>query len=148
MQTFETDPVKTSMGLRMIFWKNTMAILKKNEHPYFGYGTDGFKAAYTEVVEGRSGWQGEPSSDPHNQYLHILVEHGGVGVAVFLFFLLSFFFQRVPDPYYRLGIGIVCAWSASSLFSGHFSTFHEGRFFFIWCSVMLAAVEGASQPEH
>ena len=34
MQTYETDPVKTAMGLRMVFWKNTMAILEKNEHPF------------------------------------------------------------------------------------------------------------------
>lgn len=138
IKTYKNAEAYSSMGVRMVFWENTLTILKKMEHPIFGYGTNGFKIAYADIVEGRDGWRGEVSDDPHNQYLKILVEYGVVGLALFLAFILSFFRQKVDPPFYYLGIGILLAWSATSLFNGHFSTFHEGRFFFIWSGVMLS----------
>lgn len=138
IETYETTPEITSMGTRMVFWTNTLAILKKAEHPIIGYGTDGFKIPYTAQVKGQKGWQGVGSTDPHNQYLKILVEYGIIGLILFFVFIASFFRQAVPPPFYYLGIGLLIAWCATSLFNGHFGTFHEGRLFFLWCGVMLA----------
>jgi hypothetical protein len=41
--------------------------------------------------------------------------------------------------YFHLGIGVLLAWCATSLFSSHFSTFTEGRFIYIWLGIMLAS---------
>lgn len=139
LQTYEQDKTESSMGLRIVFWKNTFAVLKKMEHPVLGYGTSGFETAYAAQVEGQNGWQGAPTTDPHNQFLKILVEHGLVGFILFLLFIASFFRQPVQGTFYYLGIGILLAWCASSMFSGHFTTFHDGRFVLIWCGVLLAA---------
>lgn len=136
--TYEQDKVETSMGLRVIWWKNTFAILKKWEHPVLGYGTAGFQTAYAEQVAGQTGWQGNPTTDPHNQYLGILIEYGLVGLTLFFLFIASFFRQKVEIPFSYLGIGILLAWCTTSMIAGHFTTFHEGRFLLIWCSVMLA----------
>ena len=141
MQTYEEDAKITSMGVRIIFWKNTLTLLRKMEHPIFGYGTNGFKAAYSPQVEGQTGWQGQPTDDPHNQFLKIWVENGLVGLFAFLLFIATFFRQNVPQPYYHLGIGVVLAWCATSMFSGHFTTFHDGRFILVWTGVMLAWVQ-------
>ena len=138
IHTYQTNRSETSMGIRAIFWTNTFHILEKMEKPLLGYGTSGFKIPYAEQVKGQTGWQATVTNDPHNQYLKILIEHGVVGLVVFLLFIGSFFRQRVPPPYYYLGIGILWAWSATSLFSGHFSTFFEGRIFFLWSGVMLS----------
>lgn len=139
IQTYEHDQEITSMGLRVVWWKNTFAILKKAEHPILGYGTSGFETVYAAHVAGQKGWQGEPTTDPHNQFLRILFEHGIIGLILFLTFIASFFRQPVNGCFYYLGTGILLAWCATSLFSGHFTTFQEGRFLLIWCSVMLAA---------
>ncbi|WDP85524.1 MAG: O-antigen ligase family protein [Desulfobacter sp.] len=62
MQTYKQDKTVTSMGLRVIWWKNTLAILKKAEQPVFGYGTSGFEHAYAAHVKGQTGWQGKPTT--------------------------------------------------------------------------------------
>ncbi len=138
IKTYEQSPEVTSMGIRVVMWKNTFDLLKKFEHPVLGYGTSGFETAYKKQVSGRKGWQGEPVKDPHNQYLRILVEYGIFGLIIFLLFIFSFFRQPVKGHFYTLGIGILLAWCATSMFSAHFTTFSEGRFLMIWCSALLS----------
>ena len=139
MQTYEQDAQVTSMGVRVIWWKNTVTLLQKMEHPLLGYGTSGFETAYSRQVAGQKGWQGKPTTDPHNQFLKIWVEHGLIGLMIFLLFIGSFFLQKAPKPFYYLGIGTLLAWCTTSMFSGHFTTFQDGRFLLIWTSVMLGA---------
>lgn len=81
IKNHETDPIITSMDTRIVFWKNTLEILKEMEHPLIGYGTDGFKIPYSRQVQGQEGWQGVVSSDPHNQYLKILAQRTRLWVA-------------------------------------------------------------------
>ena len=143
LNTYEEDRVPTSMGLRIILWKNTIILLKRFEHPLFGYGTAGFETAYRDLmnekeITGERRWQDMPIHDPHNQYLGILFEYGIAGLFLFLLFIGSFFMQRARHPYYIAGIGVLLAWCATSLFSAHFTTSMEGRFLLIWCSAMLA----------
>jgi O-antigen ligase len=144
LNTYEEDRVPTSMGLRLILWKNTITMLKRYENPLFGYGTAGFETAYADLMNekettGKRRWQDMPIHDPHNQYLGILFEYGIAGLLLFLLFIGSFFRQPAGKPYYILGIGVLLAWCATSLFSAHFTTSMEGRFLLIWCSAMLAA---------
>lgn len=144
MTTYEQDSIETSMGLRVILWKNTITLLKRFERPFFGYGTAGFEAAYTSLMNekkivGERRWQDRPVHDPHNQYLSILVEYGLVGFVLFLLFIGSFFRQSVANPYYILGVGTLLAWCATSFFSAHFTTSMEGRFLLVWCAAMLSA---------
>jgi O-antigen ligase len=138
IKTYEQSPDLTSMGIRVVMWKNTIELLKRFEHPVLGYGTSGFETAYKQQVSGRKGWQGEPVGDPHNQYLRILVEYGIIGLAIFLMFVASFFRQPVKGPFHIMAIGVLLAWCATSMFSAHFTTFSEGRFLMIWCSALLS----------
>ncbi len=138
MKTYEQSPELTSMGVRVVMWKNTIALLKRFEHPVFGYGTGGFKTAYIQQVAGEKGWQGKPVGDPHNQYLRIFVEYGFLGLIIFLLFIVSFFRQPVKEPFHIMAIGVLLAWCAISMFSASFTIFAEGRFLMIWCSALLS----------
>jgi len=134
----------TSMGVRRHMWNNTLKMIGKR--PLLGLGTGGFSEGYRQQVAGLTGWQGQPVDDCHNQYLRIVAEQGLVGLLVFLGLLWSFFLQPVGMPYRVIGLGVLLAWCATSMFSAHFSTFLEGRFVYLWCGALLARVDGTSSP--
>ena len=128
----------TSIGLRVVFLRNTLELIA--ERPVIGYGTGAFEAVYGRKVQGRPGMEGMPSHDPHNQFLKIAAEHGLIGLAVFIALLVVALRQRgVPPPYRLLGLGVLAAWCATSLFNSHFSTFAEGRFIWLWLGACLAS---------
>jgi len=135
IKTYEKSAELTSMGIRRYMWNNTLEMVKKR--PLLGLGTGGFSEGYRQQVAGQEGWQGQPVDDCHNQYLRIVAEQGLVGLAVFLALLWSFFRQPVGLPYRAMGLGVLLAWCATSLFSAHFSTFMEGHFIYLWCGALL-----------
>jgi O-antigen ligase len=136
IKNFEKQTEITSMGIRMIMWKNTLELIKTR--PLFGCGTGGFEAGYRRIAAGKEGLLGQAVGDPHNQFFRILAEQGLLGLLVFLLLIGSFFHQRSRGMWRTLGIGVLVAWCASSMFSAHFSTFVEGRFIMLWCGTMLA----------
>jgi O-antigen ligase len=135
IKNFDKQAEITSMGIRMIMWKNTLELIKTQ--PLFGCGTGGFEAGYRRITAGKKGLQGQAVGDPHNQFLRILAEQGLLGLLVFLLLIGSFFHQQSRRRWRTLGIGVLVAWCASSMFSAHFSTFVEGRFIMLWCGTML-----------
>jgi len=126
----------TSMGERVVYLRNTLELIAAR--PLFGYGTGAFTEAYRRHVAGRAGVEGLVAHDPHNQYLNIATENGLLGLAVFLWFLAAALRQPASRPYRLLGLGVLAAWCATSLFSSHFSTFSEGRFIALWMGALLA----------
>jgi len=128
---------ETSIGYRFTFWKNTIEMLPK--YALLGTGTGGFEKAYAIQVEGKSGTAGVVTGDPHNQYLKILVEHGVIGLAVFLSVLILLFLQSVSNPFKAIGIASLLAISTTSLFNSHFSTFNEGQFIWIFVGSLFAS---------
>lgn len=136
MRDYKQEKNYTSMGIRMVMWTNTAQLIR--ERPLFGYGLGGLKEAYREKVKGISGWGGIVIDDPHNQYLKVTAELGLVGLLVFLGFIGSFSLQGVSGADRILGLGVLLAWCATSLFSGHFSTAGEGRFLMLWCGTQFA----------
>jgi O-antigen ligase len=136
IQSYDSSRESSSMGIRMVFWKNTLKLIE--EHPWLGYGTGAFEEAYRRIVaHNETGWHRQVTGDPHNQFLKIIAEHGLFGFILFLAFLISALLAR-PSPVFRvLAVGVLCAWCSTSLFSSHFSTFSEGTFLFLWLGVML-----------
>jgi len=125
------DNVVTSIGQRVIFWKNTIQMVP--EYFILGAGTGSFKAAYTKQVSDKSGLEGAITQDPHNQYLKILIEQGILGLVVFLAILFRSLVQNnLRDEHYMLGTSVICIWIVTSLFNAHFSTFMEGTFIWGW----------------
>jgi len=139
IKNYQKSAELTSMGIRMVMWQNTIEMIK--ERPLLGYGTGGFSEAYRRQVEGQSGWRGQPVDDCHNQFMRIWAEQGLLGLLVFLVFVGSFLRQPVSGIYRLLGLAILLAWCATSMFSAHFSTFTVGRFLYLWCGALLAEVK-------
>jgi O-antigen ligase len=127
----------SSMGMRMVIWKHTIELIQ--DRPLLGFGTGGFEEAYGQKIKDNPDWEKNIMHDPHNQFLKIWVEMGMLGLIVFLSMLASSLFQKSSKMYFHLGIGVLLAWCATSLFSSHFSTFTEGRFIYIWLGIMLAS---------
>jgi O-antigen ligase len=127
----------SSMGMRMAIWKNTIELIQ--DRPLLGFGTGGFEEAYSKKIKDNPEWEKYILHDPHNQFLKIWAEMGMFGLIIFLAMLASSLLQKPSKMYFHLGIGVLLAWCATSLFSSHFSTFTEGRFIYIWLGIMLAS---------
>lgn len=125
------ENVVTSIGQRVIFWKNTLQMVP--EYFLVGAGTGSFKAAYAKQVSDKSGLEGAITQDPHNQYLKILIEQGILGLVVFVAILLRSLYQnKFKEEHYMLGASVTCIWMITSCFNAHFSTFMEGTFIWGW----------------
>lgn len=143
IQQYEQAKEETSMGIRMVFWKNTIEMIR--EQPLLGYGTGAFGTAYDRKVVGRTGVAGTPAGDPHNQYMKITAENGVVALVVFLGFLVAAARQQCAAPWRLLGLCVLASWCATSLFNSHFSTFNEGNFIYAWLGIMLASPATSSE---
>jgi len=135
MQSVEHSPHLTSAGIRVVLWKNTWRMI--GDHPVLGVGTGSFHEAYQKYVEGGTGWQSSEATDPHNQYLKIWAEQGAAGLLALLAFIVAALTTKGITPYRELGVAILLAASASSLFNSHFSTFIEGRMAWFWVGALV-----------
>lgn len=68
---------------RIFIWKNSWQLIKK--HPFFGFGPDGFKGAYTKTFREIS--RIATTIEAHNEYLHLWVCSGIFAVGAYLAFL-------------------------------------------------------------
>jgi O-antigen ligase len=144
MTTVEKSPLLTAMGARVVFWRNTIAIISEN--PVLGAGTGSFEKVYANQVKNLPGWQSVLTKDPHNQFLKILAEQGLVGLTALLMFMGTVFTAKISTPYREIAVSLLLAWTATSLFSSHFSTFAEGRLLFFWLGAMLAPLRCSALP--
>jgi O-antigen ligase len=129
----------TSMGVRLVFWKNSVELAAAR--PIAGHGVGAFSAAYARHVGAlpKSDWRGVATSDPHNQYLLIAVSGGVVGLALFLALLGACFRQQASGWSRGLGLSCAAAWAATSLFNSHFSVFNESHVIAVLLGAFLAA---------
>lgn len=145
LQTYTTRTELTSMGIRAVIWRTTGEMIR--DRPLLGYGQGGYRAAYEARVKAQyTGWKATPTSDPHNQYLALLVDSGVPGLAAFFWFLVAATRQRSPFPWRVMGIALLAAWCVTSLFSSHFHTFSEGHLIAVFMAAFLARERGNALP--
>ena len=85
---YQTSEELTSIGVRVIFAKNTLSLIK--ERPMLGYGTSSFKSTYSAYAAAQySDWRGNLTSDPHNQYLFVWLENGLIGLLLFFAYIYT-----------------------------------------------------------
>ena len=75
---------RTSLGLRLDWYQNSIALIK--EKPIFGHGTGSFEVVQKSLIEGKSTMD---TNDPHNEYLLTTVQIGLVGLSVMLLLLID-----------------------------------------------------------
>lgn len=129
----------TSMGIRWVYWENTLSMIAAN--PILGSGSGGFSEDYARIVADDAGWRATVTDDPHQQYLLIAGEQGLVGLALFLAVLVAMMISRGDDSN-RLGaLGILMMTALNGMFNGHFGSFVEGRLFWIMMGILLCSTD-------
>jgi len=66
----------SSTGTRIEFYRVSLEVVK--DRPILGHGTGSFAAAFAEKTRGQNVL---PSRNPHNEYLHMMVQLGFVGLS-------------------------------------------------------------------
>jgi O-antigen ligase len=137
MKQVDSQQHATRMGDRVIMWQKTVELLPR--YALLGAGLAAFGGAFDERWKPGDavGWQG--LSDPHNQYLKIAIELGLPGLLIFLLFIGKTIKASLAEVgLRRLSVSVLLAWCATSFFSAHFTTFHEGHFIWLFIGVFLS----------
>lgn len=138
-------PASTSTGYRMEFYRNTLAVIKKN--PVFGTGTGSFPAAYAEQVAGTGS---VVSKNPHNEFMLITVQTGIVGLAAFIWLLWQQWRHapQLPTPMERgLAQGLVVMMVLVCLLNSALLDHTEGLLYAWLTSLLYAGIEsGRNNP--
>jgi O-antigen ligase len=136
------DKSETSVGLRLHFWKRSAQWLA--QHPLLGAGTGAWSEAYYEAtVNDPPFLHNHTYSHPHNEYVHLAVQLGPMGLALFVALLVVAFRRArlLPGEYAVLTQGFVLAFAVGSIFNDLLLDSTEGH---MW-AVLGGALFGASQ---
>ncbi len=127
-------PTATSIGLRLEYYRNSIAIV--GDRPFAGAGTGSFPRAYAEETKGTGVDQ---PGNPHNEYLLIAIQTGLIGLAL----LLHLFWQqwrlapRLATPLEtHLARGLVVTIALGCLFNSLLLDHTEGLLF-AWMTGLL-----------
>lgn len=134
---FDEEREFSSLGVRMLFWKNATEIVFEN--PILGVGTASFQAVFESKLDDEIGWRRDESTDdPHNQYLLIASEFGLVGLGMFILLLGSLILPSRVGVFETLSLVLLLSYAVNGLANGHFGGFTEGRLIWIFAGAMLA----------
>lgn len=134
----------SSMGLRIVMWRVTLKMIA--DKPFLGSGSGSYKYDYAKHINELVGWQKFVSDNPHQQYMHIWAEQGIIGLVIFLCVIISWTWYPpdLPKSYYWIAIGILIGTSLNGFANGHFSSFSEGRLFWILVPGLLSSEQTLS----
>jgi O-antigen ligase len=117
-----------SIGSRLHFWKRSGEWLAR--HPLLGAGTGGWAEAFYQATEGEDRFMhNRDRNHPHNEYVHLAVQLGPLGLALFVALLVVSFRSaaRLPGDYAVLAQGFVLAFAVGCLFSDFLWDSTEGH---------------------
>lgn len=140
---FQAHPGETSIGSRLHFWKRSAEWLRA--HPLLGAGTGGWSEAFYEATQGDDAFMhNRERNHPHSEYVHLAVQLGPLGLALFVALLVAAFrgARRLPAPYAALAQGFVLAFSIGSMFNDLLFDTTEGH---LWALVGGALFGAAPQ---
>ncbi len=133
-----------SIRERVEFYQNTVELIQ--EHPVIGVGTGGFIQAYAEQAK----QTGVPvTSNPHNQYLMIMVQVGVIGLGLFLW-LFVMQWRVCPtggdQTYGLLARGLVLTMVIGCIFNSLLVD-HTEKLLYCWFSgLMYSGADSRSEP--
>ena len=124
---------QSSVGLRLEFYRNSLAIVR--EHPLAGVGTGGFPGAYAEQVKGTGM---SLTQNPHNEYLLLMAQTGVIGLVLFLYLLWRQWqlAPRLPVLESHLARGLVVMVAVGCLFNSFLLDHTEGLLY-AWLTGLL-----------
>jgi O-antigen ligase len=131
----------TSVGQRLEFYHNTLEIVK--QHWLLGVGTGGFATAYEAQV---AGTKMEPTHNPHNLYLLVLVQFGLLGIVALAVLLVTAWrcASRLPSRMdATLAYGVIITLALGGLFNSLIIDHTESMFFAWGCGVLFGGLRTA-----
>lgn len=140
----QAHPGETSIGSRLHFWRRSAEWLAR--HPLAGAGTGGWGEAFYAATEGDDPFMhNRDRNHPHSEYVHLAVQLGPLGLALFIALLVTAFRRaaRLPGEYAALAQGFVIAFAVGSLFNDFFYDTTEGH---LWAVVGGALFAAAPRP--
>ena len=141
IQTYEQGSSRSSMGMRLDWYSNCLVLFK--EKPIFGYGTGGFEVAHDNLIKDTAI---KPTDNPHNEYLFIAVQLGGVGLFLFLFLMSMEIASslKMPKPNRWVLQGVVVSMAIGCLLNSFLYDSLQGHYFAFISAVLLAAPQSKS----
>jgi len=138
----EKNP-ETGVGLRLIYWGNSIEIIRKA--PWIGAGTGGFTSAYAQVNQ-RQTPHVPPTDNPHNQYILAAVQQGVFGVAALLglFAIQMYRARRTQDGWERIRLAFPLFFLTIMLTDCYLNTPGSGFLFSLFSAVL--SKEDSSEP--
>lgn len=131
----------TSIGHRLYNYKITPDLIA--EKPLFGHGTGSYHTEICRFVE-RQEWCQFFDWHPHNQFLFFGADHGLLGVALYVFLLLSLYRAALKSPNAEAKL-LLCSVTSillvDSLFNSPLFSSRESQFF----AYILALLVSMSQ---
>lgn len=125
----------TSVGSRMEFVENSVKLVTL--HPLLGTGTGSFVKEYaagsTDALATRN---------PHNEYLHVMVQFGFVGLAILLFFfgVPLWYSKFLPENQKYIARGAIVGIMLGCFANSWLLDVTEGHFYAYFIALALAAL--------
>ena len=132
---FRENP-DTSVGLRLLFWQNTCAIIQR--HPVLGIGTGGFSIAYYWHNWELSPWH-VSTDNPHNQYLLVMATIGIPGLVALLLIFIVMFRKAwtVDDEWHRVRFAFPLFFLTIMLTESYLKVFETAFLFSLFSAVLF-----------
>lgn len=141
----QAHPGETSIGSRLHFWKRSAEWL--STHPVLGAGTGGWVEAFYAATKGDDAFMhNRERNHPHNEYVHLAVQLGPLGAALFVAMLVVAFRRArlLHGERALLAQGLVLAFAIGSLFNDFLFDTTEGH---LWALLGGALFAAAPRPE-
>jgi O-antigen ligase len=137
-------PKQHSWDPRLEYYEHTFTLIGR--HPLRGTGTGSFSREYSRLAKS-SGV--EATSDPHNEYMHLSVQLGLPGAALFMA-LLALQWRLaggLPPWESRIGRGIVLATAVGSLFNSLILSITGGLAWSYFSAIAFAGSSSEAQVD-
>ena len=127
----------SSVGQRIEFLKKSVELIK--ERPWAGFGTGAQRKELCRVADS-SEWCNVGQIHPHNQFMAIGIQLGGLGIVAYLLFMGAAILQaRLQFGEYKiLGVGLVATLLVDSLFHAPLTLIAEAAIFILLFPILLA----------
>lgn len=133
MFAVKQDITTSSVGARFKFIEASKTLIQ--EKPWFGWGVGGYKQAYQSVVPEEN----LQTTNPHNEYLRLGVEFGALGLAWFIYLIVTVFRQIaiLPSSEGMIIRGIWFVFLIGCAANSWLMDFSEGIFIVLILSIFL-----------
>jgi O-antigen ligase len=144
---YEVDPSLTSIGLRRHYLKRSVEWIR--DHPLAGAGTGAWGEAFYEATSGDPAFlHNREHRHPHSEYLHLAVQLGLAGMALFIALLVAAFRAAgaLPGQQALLARGVVVAFAVGCLFNDFIWDNTEGHIWAVLGGALFGGLAGRKKP--